>query len=153
MTLSKALGSQGGAVVGPAAVIAHLVDTARSFIFDTGLAPACVGAALAALRVLRSEPDRPSAVLRVAAALASAAGVPAPPSAVVSVVLGEPEIAVAAAADCAALGLRVGCFRPPSVPKGTSRLRLTASATLTDADVASATAVLARVLSQETERR
>ncbi len=153
VTLSKALGSQGGAVVGPAAVIAHLVDTARSFIFDTGLAPACVGAALAALRVLRSEPDRPSAVLRVAAALASAAGVPAPPSSVVSVVLGEPEIAVAAAADCAALGLRVGCFRPPSVPKGTSRLRLTASATLTDADVAFATAVLARVLSQETERR
>ena len=53
VTLSKALGSQGGAVVGPAAVIAHLVDTARSFIFDTGLAPACVGAALAALRVLQ----------------------------------------------------------------------------------------------------
>ena len=50
VTLSKALGSQGGAVLGPAAVIAHLVDTARSFIFDTGLAPAAVGAALAALR-------------------------------------------------------------------------------------------------------
>ena len=59
VTLSKALGSQGGAVVGSAAVIAHLVDTARSFIFDTGLAPACVGGALAALRVLRAEPDAP----------------------------------------------------------------------------------------------
>ena len=89
VTLSKALGSQGGAVVGSAAVIAHLVDTARSFIFDTGLAPACVGAALAALRVLRAEPDRPAAILRAAAALAAAAGVPAPPSAVVSVVLGR----------------------------------------------------------------
>ncbi len=152
VTLSKALGSQGGAIVGPAAVVAHLVDTARSFIFDTGLAPACVGAALAALRVLRAEPDRPAAVLRAAAALATAAGVPAPPSAVVSVVLGEPEIALDAAAACAALGVRVGCFRPPSVPKGTSRLRLTARATLTDAELGRAAAVLTRVLSEQAGR-
>ena len=52
LTLSKALGSQGGAVLGPTDVIEHLVDAARQFIFDTGLAPVCVGAALAALRVL-----------------------------------------------------------------------------------------------------
>ena len=152
VTLSKALGSQGGAVVGPAAVIAHLVDTARSFIFDTGLAPACVGAALAALRVLKAEPDRPAAILRAAAALAVASGVPAPPSAVVSVVLGEPDIAVAAAAACAERGVRVGCFRPPSVPKGTSRLRLTARATLTDAELAHAGSVLAEVLSGVDDR-
>jgi 8-amino-7-oxononanoate synthase len=152
VTLSKALGSQGGAVVGSAAVIAHLVDTARSFIFDTGLAPACVGAALAARRALRAEPERPAAILRAAAVLAAATGVPAPPSAVVSVVLGEPEIAVAAAAACAERGVRVGCFRPPSVPKGTSRLRLTARATLTDAELAHAGAVLAEVLSTVDER-
>jgi 8-amino-7-oxononanoate synthase len=146
VTLSKALGSQGGAVLGPAAVVAHLVDSARSFIFDTGLAPASVGAALAALRVLRDEPDRPAAVLRVAAALADAAGVPAPPSAVVAVVLGEPEVAVAAAQRCADRGLRVGCFRPPSVPEGTSRLRLTARATLTDAELSRAREGLADIL-------
>ena len=146
VTLSKALGSQGGAVLGPAAVTAHLVDTARTFIFDTGLAPACVGAALAALRVLRAEPERPPAVLRVAAALAAAAGVSEPESAVVPVVLGEPEVALAAATRCAELGLRVGCFRPPSVPAGTSRLRLTARATLTDADLELARSVLAEVL-------
>jgi 8-amino-7-oxononanoate synthase len=146
VTLSKALGGQGGAVLGPAAVIAHLVDTARSFIFDTALAPGCVGAALAAVRVLRAEPERPAAVLRAAAALATAAGVPAPPSAVVPVLLGEPATAVAAAARCAELGLRVGCFRPPSVPPGTSRLRLTARATLTDADLDLARGVLAAVL-------
>jgi 8-amino-7-oxononanoate synthase len=146
VTLSKALGSQGGAVLGPAAVTAHLVDTARTFIFDTGLAPACVGAALAALRVLRAEPERPLAVLRVAAALAAAAGVSEPESAVVPVVLGEPEVALAAAIRCAELGLRVGCFRPPSVPAGTSRLRLTARATLTDADLELARSVLAEVL-------
>ncbi len=152
VTLSKALGSQGGAVVGPAAVVAHLVDTARSFIFDTGLAPACAGAALAAVAVLRAEPDRPAAVLRAAAELATAAGAPAPTAAVVSVVLGEPEIAVAAAAECAALGVRVGCFRPPSVPKGTSRLRLTARATLTEAELGHAAAVLTQVLSEHAGR-
>jgi 8-amino-7-oxononanoate synthase len=146
VTLSKALGSQGGAVLGTAAVVAHLVDTARTFIFDTGLAPASVGAALAALRVLAAEPDRPAAVLRAAAALAGAAGVPAPPSAVVSVVLGEPERALAAAQRCAELGVRVGCFRPPSVPAGTSRLRLTARATLTDGELARVRTVLADVL-------
>jgi 8-amino-7-oxononanoate synthase len=147
VTLSKALGSQGGAVLGPAAVVAHLVDTARTFIFDTGLAPACVGAALAALAVLRDEPERPASVLRAAAAIAAAAGVAAPPSAVVSVVLGAPGVAVEAAGRCAERGLRVGCFRPPSVPAGTSRLRLTARATLTDADLARVADVLAEVLS------
>lgn len=152
VTLSKALGSQGGAVVGPARVIAHLVDAARSFIFDTGLAPACAGAALAALRVLRTEPERAVAVLRVAAALAAAAGVPAPPSAVVAVVLGEPEVAFAAAAACAERGVRVGCFRPPSVPVGTSRLRLTARANLTDAEIARTTEVLAAVVGGQAVR-
>ncbi|WP_037056106.1 8-amino-7-oxononanoate synthase [Pseudonocardia asaccharolytica] len=148
MTLSKSLGSQGGAVLGPRRVIDHLVDTARTMIFDTGLAPACAGAALAALQILREDPGLPGAVLAAAAALAEAAGVPAPPSAVVSVVLGEPEVAFAAAGRCAELGLRVGCFRPPSVPEGTSRLRLTARADLTEPDLDRARAVLATVLAQ-----
>jgi 8-amino-7-oxononanoate synthase len=152
VTLSKALGSQGGAVLGPAAVTAHLVDTARPFIFDTGLAPAAVGAALAALDVLRAEPERPAAVLRHAAALAEAAGVAAPPSAVVPVVLGEPEVAVAAARRCLDRGVRVGCFRPPSVPAGTSRLRLAARADLTDADLARVREVLAEVLAPARSR-
>jgi 8-amino-7-oxononanoate synthase len=146
VTLSKALGAQGGAVLGPEAVTAHLVDTARSFVFDTGLAPPAVGAALAALDVLRAEPERPVAVLRNAAELAAAVGVPEAPSAVVPVVLGSPEVAVAAARWCRERGVRVGCFRPPSVPEGTSRLRLTARADLTDADLARAGEVLAEVL-------
>ncbi len=70
-TMSKALGSQGGVVLGPVAVRDHLIDAARPFIFDTGLAPAAVGAAWAALRVLVDEPWRPQAVLGSAAALAS----------------------------------------------------------------------------------
>jgi len=146
-TLSKALGSQGGAVLGPAAVRAHLIDSARPFIFDTGLAPAAVGAARAALDVLRAEPWRPDAVLRHAGELASICGPGVPQSAVVSVILGDPEVALAAATACLDAGVRVGCFRPPTVPAGTSRLRLTARASLDAAELEIARQVLTDVLS------
>ncbi|OMB93720.1 8-amino-7-oxononanoate synthase [Mycobacterium colombiense] len=148
-TLSKALGSQGGAVLGPTSVRAHLIDAARTFIFDTGLAPAAVGAARAALTVLRSEPWRADAVLRHAAFLAEVCGVPeTPQSAVVSVILGDPDVAVAAATACLDAGVRVGCFRPPTVPAGTSRLRLTARASLDDAELEVARRVLTDVLAK-----
>ncbi|MFO7191835.1 8-amino-7-oxononanoate synthase [Thermocrispum agreste] len=140
ITLSKSLGSQGGAVLGPKRVIRHLVETARSFIFDTGLAPGSAAAALAALGVLRDEPGRPQQVLEVAGRLSQRladAGlrVSTPDAAVVSVRAPSPDDAVAWAARCAEQGVRVGCFRPPSVPDGISRLRLTARATLTEADI------------------
>ncbi|MFV8164531.1 8-amino-7-oxononanoate synthase [Mycobacterium sp. 134] len=148
-TLSKALGSQGGVVLGPEAIRAHLIDAARPFIFDTGLAPAAVGAAWAALRVLIAEPQRAQAVLDHAAELARISGDTAvPDSAVVSVILGEPEVAVAAAAACLDRGVRVGCFRPPTVPEGTSRLRLTARASLTADEMDLARQVLTEVLSK-----
>ncbi|HZS22496.1 MAG TPA: aminotransferase class I/II-fold pyridoxal phosphate-dependent enzyme [Pseudonocardiaceae bacterium] len=146
MSLSKSLGSQGGAVLGSRVVIDHLVNTARSFIFDTGLAPPAAGAALAALRVLQSDPALPARVRAAAAALAAVAGVAPPAAAVVSVILGEPQRAVDAAAKCLRHGVRVGCLRPPSVPAGTSRLRLTAHAALTDSDLAQVAQVLAGVL-------
>lgn len=146
-TLSKALGSQGGVVLGPAAVRDHLIDAARPFIFDTGLAPAAVGAAWAALNVLIAEPWRAQAVLDHAAGLASICAVPErPESAVVSVILGEPDVAFGAAVACLDRGVRVGCFRPPTVPAGTSRLRLTARASLTDDEMRLASEVLADVL-------
>jgi 8-amino-7-oxononanoate synthase len=146
-TLSKALGSQGGVVLGPAEVRAHLIDSARPFIFDTGLAPAAVGAALAALHVLRTEAWRPAAVLRHARELARICDVPElPQSAVVSVILGEPEVALAAATACLDAGVRVGCFRPPTVPAGTSRLRLSARASLDAAELEVARRVLTDVL-------
>ncbi|MFH8493352.1 8-amino-7-oxononanoate synthase [Streptomyces coeruleorubidus] len=136
VTLSKSLGSQGGAVLGPARVIDHLVNAARTFIFDTGLAPAAAGAALSALRLLRREPERAARARAVAGELyarLTAAGLEAvrPDAAVVSVRAPSPEDAVRWAAGCRAAGLAVGCFRPPSVPDGISRLRLTARADLT----------------------
>ncbi|KOV94844.1 8-amino-7-oxononanoate synthase [Streptomyces sp. NRRL B-1140] len=136
VTLSKSLGSQGGAVLGPARVVDHLVNAARTFIFDTGLAPAAAGAALSALRLLRREPQRAARARAVAGELharLTAAGLEAvrPDAAVVSVRAPSPEDAVRWAAQCRAAGLAVGCFRPPSVPDGISRLRLTARADLT----------------------
>ena len=146
-TLSKALGSQGGAVLGSAVVRDHLIDSARPFIFDTGLAPAAVGAARAALRVLGKEPWRPQTVLANARTLAEICDVPeTPESAVVSVILGDPDAAVAAANACLRAGVRVGCFRPPTVAAGTSRLRLTARASLTVDEIDRARAVLTEVL-------
>ncbi|OZD58213.1 8-amino-7-oxononanoate synthase [Rhodococcus sp. 06-1460-1B] len=145
-TLSKALGSQGGVVLGPASVRHQVLHSARSFVFDTALAPAAVGAASAALAVLRSEPDRVAAIGRRAGQLAVAAGVSPTASAVVPVVLGDAVRAVRAAGECLDLGVRVGCFRPPSVPANASRLRLTARADLGDTDIDRATSVLSTVL-------
>ncbi|MEU3016659.1 8-amino-7-oxononanoate synthase [Nocardiopsis sp. NPDC007018] len=140
VTLSKSLGAQGGAVLGSRRVIRHLVETARTFVFDTGLAPASTGAALAALRVLRAEPGRAEDVRARARALAEglrARGLEAssPDAAVVSVPARSPQEALAWRDACLADGVRVGCFRPPSVPDSRSRLRLTARSTLDDADV------------------
>ncbi|HEU4945868.1 MAG TPA: 8-amino-7-oxononanoate synthase [Kribbella sp.] len=142
MTLSKALGSQGGAVLGSASLREHLVNRARSFIFDTGLAPAACAAALAALQVLNEEPHRPDAIHAAAAQLAETCGVERAAGAVVSVPMPGPREAVAAAESCLANGVRVGSFRPPSVPDGISRLRLTARAGLDQADLDRACAVI-----------
>jgi 8-amino-7-oxononanoate synthase len=151
VVLSKSLGSQGGAVVGAPEVIELLISTARPFIFDTALAPAAAGAARAALNVLAAEPERVAAVGANAAALAGIVrdlGLETivPDAAVVPAFLGDPLRAVAAAADCLDLGVRVGCFRPPSVPPGRSCLRMTARATLTAGDLDRAAEVLARVV-------
>lgn len=154
LTLSKSLGSQGGAVLGPARVVEHLVNTARTFIFDTGLAPAAAGGALGALGVLRREPDRAARARAVATALharLTAAGLTAarPDAAVVSVRAPSADAAVRWAADCRTAGIAVGCFRPPSVPDGISRLRLTARADLTEEQITSAVATIAATAPQE----
>ncbi len=150
LTLSKSLAAQGGAVLGAAEVIETLVDTGRTFMFDTGLAPPCAGAALAALGVLRADPGLPGRALANARRIAdTAAGIglraSRPDAAVVSVLLGEPGAAVAAQRVCADHGVRAGCFRPPSVPAGRSCLRLTARADLAEHDFTTVARALAAV--------
>jgi len=150
ITLSKSLAGQGGAVLAAPEVITTLVETGRGFIFDTGLAPPSVGAALAALRLVGEDPGLPGRARRATARLAAAAravGLPVsdPTAAVVSVRLGDPDDAVAAQRICAAGGVLVGCFRPPSVPAGQACLRLTGRATLNEIDLSLASRVLAEV--------
>ncbi|TMQ90901.1 8-amino-7-oxononanoate synthase [Actinomadura soli] len=150
VTLSKSLASQGGAVLGAPEVIDTLIDTGRSFIFDTGLNPPAAGAALAALGVLESDPALPGRArdrARRISALAAGSGLEtaSPAAAVVPVFLGEPHAAVRAAGICAEHGLRVGCFRPPSVPKGRACLRLTARATLEEPELTRLEAALAKI--------
>jgi 8-amino-7-oxononanoate synthase len=129
-TLSKALGGQGGAVLGSKRLTEHLVNKARSFIFDTALAPAPAAAALAAVGVVSDQPELTAQVTLASSTLATACGVAPPVGAVLSVPVAGPREAVEAAAYCAEHGVRVGSFRPPSVPDGVSRLRMTASAKL-----------------------
>lgn len=136
VTLSKALAAQGGAVLAAPEIIDTLIDTASAFIFDTALAPPSAGAALAALRLLRQRPRLASRAREVTAALAAAAAEVGlrpsrPDAAVCAITLGDPHRALAAQALCAEHGVRVGCFRPPSVPPGGSCLRLTGRADLT----------------------
>jgi 8-amino-7-oxononanoate synthase len=150
VTLSKSLAGQGGAVLGAPEVIGTLVDTGRGFIFDTGLAPPCAGAALAALEVIAAEPGLGARARASAARLAAIAAdlglcVRAPDAAVLAVIVGESARAVRAQRICAGHGVRAGCFRPPSVPRDQACLRLTGRASLTDTDFATAARALAAV--------
>ncbi|MCU1455210.1 MAG: 7-keto-8-aminopelargonate synthetase-like enzyme [Acidimicrobiales bacterium] len=141
-TLSKTLGALGGfaACRGPLADL--LVNTARSSIFTTASTPADSAAALAALRIVRSpEGARLQATLRRHVDRL----VPGHPSPIVPLVLGDEQRAVAAAADLLDQGLLVPAIRPPTVPVGTSRLRVTLSAAHDDQQVSALLAAL-RVL-------
>ncbi|MBW3557309.1 MAG: 8-amino-7-oxononanoate synthase [Actinobacteria bacterium] len=146
MTLSKSLGSQGGAVVGSASLREHLINRARTFIYDTGLAPAATGGALAALELIESEPVRVERVRFAAAVLAEACGVDPPAGAVLSMSMPGPRQAVAAVAAAASRGVRIGCFRPPSTPDRISRLRFTAHGHHSDEELGFAAKVLREVV-------
>jgi 8-amino-7-oxononanoate synthase len=136
-TLSKTLGSLGGFVAGPQRFVDLLVNRARPYIFTTAPTPADAGAALAALGVLRSdEGDRLRARLRgLVVRVADAVGRAAHPSPILPVVIGGEAEAVAASASLLDQGLWVPAIRPPTVAPGTSRLRITLSATHTDVEV------------------
>jgi len=140
-TLSKALGSLGGFVAGPRRYVDVLRNRARPFIFTTAPTPADVGAALAAVRVVRStEGGALAARLRRHVDRLR----PGHPTPIVPVVLGDEAAALAAADRLLDQGLLVPAIRPPTVPAGTSRLRVALSAAHTDAQVdALATALAA----------
>lgn len=138
-TLSKALGGAGGVVAGPAEFVRHLVETARTFIYDTALPPVVAAGVQAAVGLTRSGAGLRAelaerAALAVGRLRAAGLDVSAADAAVVSVTAPGPEAATAWAAACRDRGVAVGCFRPPSTPDSRSRLRLTVSAGVPRAD-------------------
>jgi 8-amino-7-oxononanoate synthase len=139
-TLSKDLGSLGGFVAGPRPLVDLLVNRARPFIFTTASTPADTAAARAALTVLRS-PEGDQLKARLRAHIDRVA--PGHPSPIVPVIVGDENDAVRAAAALLERGLLVPAIRPPTVPPGTSRLRVTLSAAHTDDQVGALVAALA----------
>jgi len=132
-TLSKALGSQGGFVAGPRSLCDLLRNVARSFVYTTAPAPGAVGAAAEALRIVRTTPSAGEAVLAAAAQLRrrlSALGFDTLSSAsqIIPIAVGEPGDALALSAHLRSHGLFVPAIRPPTVPSGTSRLRVSVTA-------------------------
>lgn len=131
-TCSKSLGSQGGFIAADRDLIALAVNRGRSFIFSTAPAPAVIGAALASLDLLRDKPELSERLLTVAAELRSALraqgwNVPEGRSPIVPVILGDESATLALAARLREAGHYAPAIRPPTVPVGVCRLRLTAT--------------------------
>ena len=129
-TLGKALGVSGGYIAGSRVLIDLLVNRARSFIFSTAPSPAIAAACRAALRIVNSrEGDALRAKLREnLCLLAEGLKIPVPPSAIVPLVLGSEERALAASSRVFEAGFYVPAIRYPTVPRNTARLRITMSA-------------------------
>ncbi|VUD73079.1 8-amino-7-oxononanoate synthase [Methylobacterium symbioticum] len=134
-TLSKSLGSYGGYLCASRAVVDLMTSRARSFVYTTGLPPASAAAALAALEILEAEPARCARPLALARRFTARLGLPEAESAVVPVLVGAAEDALALSRALEAEGFLVVAIRPPTVPPGTARLRVAFSAAHAEADV------------------
>ena len=150
-TLSKAVGALGGYVAGSRVLVELLINKARGFIFTTGLPPATLAAANAALDVIRSSPELRQRLFSHAKCLKTALtnlGYTLLPSEtqILPVVLGGPQRATSIADALLAEGVFAPAIRPPAVPPDTSRLRLTVMATHTEAEIQQAIAGFAAVI-------
>jgi 8-amino-7-oxononanoate synthase len=135
-TLSKALGSYGGYVCASRPVIELIRNRARTLIYSTGLPPAVLAAAIAALELIEREPQRLGEPLAKAQAFTRAAQLPLAQSPIVPILVGAAEAALAASRTLEAEGFLAVAIRPPTVPEGTARLRLSFSAAHPDAEIA-----------------
>jgi 8-amino-7-oxononanoate synthase len=144
-TLSKALGSVGGFVAGNRRLIDFLRNRARTFMFDTALAPSAVGAGIAALRVARADEDRRAWLRQMIAVLHDELDdqgydVLPPDAAILPVLVGDADTALDLALALRERGVWAPAIRPPAVPRGTARIRVTLMATHTQAHVERAVA-------------
>ncbi|MFA7639724.1 MAG: aminotransferase class I/II-fold pyridoxal phosphate-dependent enzyme, partial [Parvibaculum sp.] len=149
-TLSKAVGSYGGYLCASKAVADLIRTRARTLIYSTGLPPATVASAIAALDFIAANPDYCKRPVEKARRFTRALGLPDPESPIVPVILGDAEATLAAAQLLEAEGYLVTGIRPPTVPPGTARLRFTFTAEHEDADIARlADIVRERILSRQ----
>jgi len=150
-TLGKALGCQGGFVVGPRTLIELVHNRARTFIYATALAVPVAAAAREALRIVRDDPAPRAGLSRnvqhLHARLSGCPGIPTQaPSHIVPVVVGSAHRTQELAAQLGARGILAPAIRPPTVPEGTSRLRLSVSALHTDAHIDALASALRELL-------
>ena len=141
-TLSKSLGSVGGYVAASQSIIDFLVSVARPLIFSTALPPASIAAAQAALCIAQSEPQRAEQGHARAAQLAGLLGLPPPAAAILPIPIGEESKAVQASAALEAAGFAVPAIRPPTVPPGTARLRVSCNAWHSEEDITALAAAI-----------
>ncbi len=143
-TLSKAIGAYGGYLCASQKVIDLMRTRARTFIYSTGLPPPVVAAAIAALDVIENEPAYAAEPLRKARLFTRALDLPEAQSAIVPVIVGEAEAALAASRVLEQEGYLVVPIRPPTVPAGTARLRFSFTAQHADADIERLAAIVRR---------
>ncbi|MGA2757893.1 MAG: 8-amino-7-oxononanoate synthase [Solirubrobacteraceae bacterium] len=146
-TLSKSLGSYGGYVCASREITELLLNSARALIFSTALPPPVAAGALAALELLIEQPLRPAKLQATAALLRSelaAAGIAAPSgrTQIVPLIVGDADAAVRLSQAALARGVFAQAIRPPTVPPGSSRLRLTVMASHTASELAGAVTAL-----------
>jgi 8-amino-7-oxononanoate synthase len=145
-TLGKALGSFGAFVCCGQLLRDHLLNTARGFIFSTALPPPVLGAALEGIRIGRAEPWRRERALALADQVRAALGQPRQASAIIPVPVGSDAQAVRLAQRLQDRGFDVRAVRPPTVPEGSARLRITTGAHLEDRQIAAFIQTLREVL-------
>ena len=150
-TLGKSLGSYGAYVCCDRPMAKYLVNTARTLIFSTALGPPQVAAAMAALELLREEPRRVERLQRNSRILRDALtdeGLPtgASDTPIVPVIVGVADAAVSASERALERGVFAQAIRPPTVPDGSSRLRLTVMASHTKAELRDAAKVVAKAV-------
>lgn len=154
-TLGKAFGVAGAFVAGSPPLRRWLMNRARTFVFSTAPPPALAAAALEACRILRSEPERRARlrenVARMHAGLRALGREPraAGPGHIVPMLVGGAARAAALGSALAERGYAVGSIRPPSVPEGAARLRITLSAAHTPAQIDGLLAALGEVFGDE----
>jgi len=153
-TLGKAFGTFGAFIAGSAELIERLIQQARTYIYTTALPQPIAAATRASLAIAQRESWRRERVLALTGrfrAAAAAAGIPLLESAtpIQPVVLGTPEAAVAASRALEQAGLWVAAIRPPTVPRDSSRLRVTLSAAHTEDEVDRLVAALAQILAAQ----